>query len=614
MRADKTFLINYNGTYKAYPTLEAEFFSEDESKLTGNGDCGYVAFFNEHEKIIQLGDPGETDTEDYAKSQTLVSSKFNKETAWGTLAQSNWATNGGKLFSDGFKQSGSVAVDIASWLTTNAPVTSGALLAKTSKAAKPYIDYKVTAKTTARTADSVSVKVTVDTVMQCQKNSSTVQIKAGAKVKLSGVKKYVSSDASASNGTISGTYYLWDASVKNGRIRITNAASRVGKSGQVTCWVRTADLGLSESTTSTALGSKIVIRGAIKFGTQDWNYIEIKRSGTSWKDNSTHTASITVKVNDTDADVTALTDIRFKVDRTDDEAGDAAKLDETACKDFEISTYTAPVPDTWYLSAETLGTSSGWHGPSITRAIPDDAAGDAGAKNFTFSWRQKMAIGSGNTATQEYGEFEALLISGSGDSRKILAGVSISKDAAGKSATLRFIVNGKTKEMRTIDLSFNNKYFGNNSTSKGITTVKTSTITKVGKKVEFNIGGIKRTFTDSAISSTKATAMTFYFAGYGTKPVLSYNGLYWAKFVKNNCDTWEDIPNKFGTDDIVTADCKSGSVYLNDVSAPALGALGNDWEDFYLLPGLNQISTAYSDWVSADYAPKFKIKYREVFI
>lgn len=37
-------------------------------------------------------------------------------------------------------------------------------------------------------------------------------------------------------------------------------------------------------------------------------------------------------------------------------------------------------------------------------------------------------------------------------------------------------------------------------------------------------------------------------------------------------------------------------------------------EGFYLTPGLNQIGFTYSDWVPAEYAPAFKVRYREVFL
>ena len=62
------------------------------------------------------------------------------------------------------------------------------------------------------------------------------------------------------------------------------------------------------------------------------------------------------------------------------------------------------------------------------------------------------------------------------------------------------------------------------------------------------------------------------------------------------------------------ADCKNGKIYLNGADSPQLGALGNDWEQFYLTPGLNMIGYSYSDWVQDGYEPKMKVRYREVFL
>ena len=48
-----TILVDYGGTYESFPILEADFYQETEggdTALTGHGDCGYVAFFNEQEK------------------------------------------------------------------------------------------------------------------------------------------------------------------------------------------------------------------------------------------------------------------------------------------------------------------------------------------------------------------------------------------------------------------------------------------------------------------------------------------------------------------------------------------------------------------------------------
>lgn len=390
------FVVNYNGTYKSYPTLEATFYNEEETdgetetELTGNGDCGFVAFFNDEAKIIQLGDPDEEEGEDLPKSQTLVNQSFTESTSWGTATKSLWAVNSGITPTTGTTQTGNVAVK---------PSFSGA-------------------------------------------------------------------------------------------------------------------------TTSQ-----------------------------------------------------------------------------------------------YYMKAGSYGTAStSWHGPSITRTLQADEAGVVGASDFTFTYKHKMCIGSGKNDTKQCGAFQCLLVNGTGDDRKIVAGVDIYKSSTGKKANLKFYINGKTVQTMTMDLSYNNKYFGANSDSKKITTSKTGIITKIGSTVNFNIGGIKKSFKDSEITDTVVNQITFTFTQYKTKTPLSYNGIYSAKFVKNNCATWRDIPNKFSAGDIVKAECKTGIIYLNDTQTPEYGALGNDWESFYLKPGSNQIGIAYSDWVISGYEPTFKMRYREVFI
>ena len=527
-----TMLIDYNGTYKAFPTLSAEFYNEEEAsadgetvkELTGSGDCGYVAFFNENEKIIQIGDPDEVDGENaYAKAQTLFNSLFKKSSDWGTAAKSLWKVNSGITSSSAVAQTGAVGMGVASYAVPATPAsTSGTLISVTSKAGAPTINYTVKAKATNRTANSVKVAVTI----------------TGA----------LGRDAS---------YFL-------------------------------SGYGLKAS----------VLMGGV------WKSAMLKKTTDRWRGKTGHTVNLSFTVTGLTATTSRLTGIKFKVERTDG-LGTAGILNAVACNNLPISQYVADVPETYYLTASNFGSGANWHGPSITRVLPADAAGDVGAANFTLSYAQKMCIGSGKNSASELGAFQVLLVSGSGANRKIVAGVNVYKGSSGKKANLRFYMNGAVAHTMTVDLSYNNNYF---------TAAKTSTITKSGQTVTFNICGIKKTFRDAAIASTAVNEVTFTLSQYGSKPKLAYNGLYWAKFVKNNCDTWEDVPNKFSANDVVEADCRHGQIFLNGVHTPALGALGNDWEGFYLSPGLNQIGFAYSEWVADEYAPKPKVRFREVFL
>ena len=531
---ESSILIDYNGTYKAFPVLEADFYNEEdvtddgesEKSLTGAGDCGYVAFFTEGEKIVQLGDPDEEDgTNPYAKSQTLVNQTFTKNTAWGTAAKKLWAVNSGNPLPNTVVQTGSMGMGVASYaVPANPASTSGTLITATSRAGAPTINYKVTAKTSNRTANSIKVSIAVTGSL-------------GRDV----------------------SYFL-------------------------------SGYGLQAS---------VYIGGA-------WHNVTLKKTTDRWRGQTAHTVNMAVTVTGLTASTSQLTNIKFKVTRTDN-LGTAGILGVTGCKNLPISQYVADVPETYYLTPTSYGSSSGkWHGASITRTIPADASGDDGAANFTFTYKQKMCIGSGKSDTNQIGAFQFQIVDASGNN---VAGVRILKNKAGKKASLCFYLNGVNVYTGTIDLSYNNKYFGSKESA-----VQTSKITKSGNKVTFSTGGITKTFKDDSITNTKAKKITFMFEQYSTSKALSYNGLYWVKFVKNNCNTYKDVPNKFGANDVLTADCKSGNIYLNGVLSPELGALGNDWEDFYLTQGLNQIGIAYSSWVSKAYAPLLKVRYREVFL
>ena len=84
-------------------------------------------------------------------------------------------------------------------------------------------------------------------------------IVAGKKITLKNTQCYTSNRATTHYGTKSGTFYLWDSVVENGRIRITNAANRVGVKGQVTCWINVSDIGLATNNNIVA-GKKITLK------------------------------------------------------------------------------------------------------------------------------------------------------------------------------------------------------------------------------------------------------------------------------------------------------------------------------------------------------------------
>lgn len=530
--------IDYNGTYKSYPILEADFYKETEGNttLTGNGDCGYVAFFNEQEKIIQLGDPEEEDKEaTNEKSQTLVNQTFEESTSWGSSISSLWTLNGGKILPNDAIQNGTIGMGVSEYTSSSSSSTTTAtvLNKKVTPNGKPKFYYSLVLRCTGRTSNAVTVSATV-----------------------------------------------------------------------------TASLGTDKNYFGKGLG----LKGSIYCG-GSWHDLIIKKTSAYWKGRSAHTVSTSFTVTGLTDTTSALTGIKFKTWRTDSLlANIAGILPETSCSNMTIKTYTTDTPSKYYLAPTSYGSGSGsYHGVSITRTLPADSSGETGATDFTFTYKQQMCIGNKTADQIQVGDFQALVVSGSDTNRKILAGVRIYKSSAGKMANLDFYIDGVKQTADgvpdTIDLSYASKYFGVSNSA-----VRTTTIVKSGSSITFNVAGIKAVFKDDSYINLKATQITFAFNQYSTVKTLAYNGLYWIKFVKDNCNVWKNIPNKFSANDILEANCGEGEIYLNNTRTPGLGAIGNNWEDFYLKPGLNQIGYAYSSWVEDEYAPTIKVRYREVFL
>lgn len=107
---------------------------------------------------------------------------------------------------------------------------------------------------------------------EADKSESVVEatvVKAGLKVELRNVQAYASESSLSSYGFRSGTYYTWDGTVKNGRIRLTNAVNKVGVPGQVSFWASLADIGLADTGVKTpTAGAKHTLNNTPVYGTE----------------------------------------------------------------------------------------------------------------------------------------------------------------------------------------------------------------------------------------------------------------------------------------------------------------------------------------------------------
>lgn len=127
----------------------------------------------------------------------------------------------------------------------------------------------------------ISNNVTTSTPTVTTKPAETAPagVAAGTKVKLSMTKCYTSASVASSYGTKTGNFYLWDNTVINGRIRITNTLTHVGVNGKVTCWVNVADLNLGGDKEKIKAGDKLTLNNTPIYSTLQGASIG-KRSGT----------------------------------------------------------------------------------------------------------------------------------------------------------------------------------------------------------------------------------------------------------------------------------------------------------------------------------------------
>lgn len=122
----------------------------------------------------------------------------------------------------------------------------------------------------------------VNKILNPPKATASVELKAGDKYVFKDVAVY-GSENGKTIGTRSGTYYVWGTEARNGRIRMTNLESRVGKTGQVSFFVDVASLGVVVP--NTKAGTKYVLEKTPVYGTETGKSLGL-RTGTYyvWSD------------------------------------------------------------------------------------------------------------------------------------------------------------------------------------------------------------------------------------------------------------------------------------------------------------------------------------------
>lgn len=84
--------------------------------------------------------------------------------------------------------------------------------------------------------------VTVSNLKSATATTAKPEFATGAQVSLNSVDLYATSVATKASSKISGTYYIWNATINRNRVRVTTAKSNVNKAGKITGWINFSDV------------------------------------------------------------------------------------------------------------------------------------------------------------------------------------------------------------------------------------------------------------------------------------------------------------------------------------------------------------------------------------
>ena len=252
------------------------------------------------------------------------------------------------------------------------------------------------------------------------------------------------------------------------------------------------------------------------------------------------------------------------------------------------------------VTGSNWGSGSSWHGIGLHKAVPADATGHVGAKNFCLEFKNYF----GSTSAKELGISQYVVSYTDSGEKKTLCGITFVKNKRSSLTAIAQLRVG-SKIMKSINYTCNaaSKISGRSTANPKVE--------KDGGDFRFTIGGKIYEFSNDNLAEAEGIEVDLFVGKYGADTAMVRNTIIGVKFYKYGVSGWSDLQNQFSEGQKVTINCNSGDILVDDESTPGIGALGNDWENFKLRPGLNTISCYYSDFAQQ---PDITLRYREVYL
>lgn len=246
------------------------------------------------------------------------------------------------------------------------------------------------------------------------------------------------------------------------------------------------------------------------------------------------------------------------------------------------------------VEVSDFGSGEGWHGPSVTRFLGDDAI-----ENWEATFRVGLKRASSNPKREQVGLLEGNVLDADNN---FIAGFNIKKPrATDERVEYAFYIGDNRVFLGDIPYNFRD-FFGN------------VVIKKIGSKFVFSIGGFgdnwkfnwsySKSFTNDDVANLRAKSMSAFFGSWNWRPSMSL-GMSYAKFTKINTNNPEEESLKFLTGDHleITENLK---VFLN--GTPADDYLANGSDKIYFEPGTTEVL------IASDKSPSVTATLRERYL
>lgn len=246
------------------------------------------------------------------------------------------------------------------------------------------------------------------------------------------------------------------------------------------------------------------------------------------------------------------------------------------------------------VEVSDFGSGEGWHGPSVTRFLGDDAI-----ENWEATFRVGLKRESSNPKREQVGLLEGNILDADNN---FIAGFNIKKPrATDERVEYAFYIGDNRVFLGDIPYNFRD-FFGN------------VVIKKIGSKFVFSIGGFgdnwkfnwsySKSFTNDDVANLRAKSMSAFFGSWNWRPSMSL-GMSYAKFTKINTNNPEEESLKFLTGDHleITENLK---VFLN--GTPADDYLANGSDKLYFEPGTTEVL------IASDKSPSVTATLRERYL